>query len=124
MIKTLYTTRMGEFGLQTPSREERDAGSNVEKGRGEGSEREAPADTPGGGNNGADDAGDNEGDESSNKKTSNRLRIEDLKPSGSDSLGDFFFGDGEMDPLSMDFERGNSVGFTVDTCLLYTSRCV
>lgn len=115
MIKTLYTTRMAEFGLQTPSREERDVGSNVERGRGEGSEGETPADTSGGGNSGADDAGDNEGDDSSNKKTSNRLRIEDLKPSGSDSLGDFFFGDGEMDPLSMDFERGNSVGLTVDT---------
>ncbi|XP_075228783.1 WD repeat domain 24 isoform X2 [Lycorma delicatula] len=110
MIKALYTPRVGDFGHQTPLREEQGGGPGGGK-DGEG-DKAKTGDGQGAGSGGDDDGG--EGDNEEGKRKSKRqLRIEDLKP-GSDSLGDFFFGDGEMDPLSMDFERGNSVGLCVD----------
>lgn len=120
MVKSLYTARVGEYNIQTPSREDQsvrgDNVNNTDRNRQEGSEGETPADTSGGGNSGVDETGETELDDVNDKKPSRKLRIEDLKPT-KDSLGDFFFGDNEMDPLSMDFEQGNSIGLTVDTII-------
>ncbi|XP_054288294.1 GATOR complex protein WDR24-like [Macrosteles quadrilineatus] len=105
MIKTLYMPRTSDYQLQTPLREEqnvRDSGGGEEEGH-----------DSGGGTTSVDDVNEPDSEDIKDKKT-RKLRLEDLKPN-SHSLGDFFFGDGEMDPLSMDFERGNNIGLTVDS---------
>lgn len=113
MIKTLYMPPTSDYGLQTPLRDEqisRDSGGGEERIRSD--EDHTTASISGN----IEDANEAEGDEMRGKKIPRKLQLEDLKP-GSHSLGDFFFGDGEMDPLSMDFERGNSVGLNVGTVL-------
>lgn len=115
MIKTLYVPRSNEYGLQTPIREEqssRENGVGVERIR---SEEDQTVDSITG-TTSVEDSNEVESVETKDKKISRKLQLEDLKP-GSHSLGDFFFGDGEMDPLSMDFERGNNIGLTVDTVM-------
>lgn len=111
MIKALYTPRVGDFGQHTPLREEQSGGPGGGK-DGEGDKDKKGGDGSAAGSGGDEDGADGDA-EGGKKKSKRQLRIEDLK-AGTDSLGDFFFGDGEMDPLSMDFERGNSVGLCVD----------
>lgn len=117
MIKTLYTHRSSDFNLPTPLGEEpnfRDSGGGSDQNRGEEEQKADPI------TNGpatvVDDVIEPEIDEPKDKKHTRKLRLEDLKPS-SHSLGDFFFGYGEMDPLSMDYERGNSVALTLETAM-------
>ncbi|XP_046677727.1 GATOR complex protein WDR24 isoform X2 [Homalodisca vitripennis] len=108
MIKTLYAPKtIADYGHHTPLREEQTV-------RDSGGGKEDPAPEPAAPPANADETAEPEVGASKGKKAGRKLRLEDLKP-GSHSLGDFFFGDGEMDPLSLDFERGNSVGLTVGT---------
>ncbi|XP_014254709.1 GATOR complex protein WDR24 isoform X2 [Cimex lectularius] len=74
MVKTLYTNKNVEVGFQTPSREE--TIENDDK-------REKMKE-----NNAVGDSGVSD----------------EMSGTLGDSVGDFFFGDSEMDPLSMDFE--------------------
>lgn len=116
MIKTLYTPRTSDFNLPTPLGEEpnfRDSGGGLERNL---SEEEPKADLITNVATTALEDSAEEFDEPKDKRHSRKLRLEDLKPS-SHSLGDFFFGYGEMDPLSMDYERGNSVGLAMETAL-------
>ncbi|RZF40833.1 hypothetical protein LSTR_LSTR003343 [Laodelphax striatellus] len=101
MIKILYSPRLGDFGLQLGIKDDQ-VGGNLKDKDGETERRDKKEEREGEGSS-----------EEGSKKTKRQLRLEDLK-AGTDSMGDFFFGDGEMDPLSMDFERGNSVGLCVD----------
>ncbi|XP_022190901.1 GATOR complex protein WDR24 [Nilaparvata lugens] len=107
MIKILYAPRLGDFGLQMGAKGdgEREGGGTLK----DKSDKDGESDKKVGVEEREGEGSSEEG----NKKSKRQLRLEDLK-TGTDSMGDFFFGDGEMDPLSMDFERGNSVGLCVD----------
>lgn len=119
MIKTVYMPR-NDFSLQTPLREEsavRDRGGGGDADRKHSEDQQITDSAKTTENTSVEDSFETESDEVKEKTKSRKLRLEDLKPS-SHSLGDFFFGDGEMDPLSMDFERGNSVSAMVDSMMM------
>lgn len=119
MVKTLYMPR-NDYSLQTPLREEttvRDRGGGGDSDRKYSEDQQTTDSAKTTENTSVEDSVETGSDEVKEKKKSRKLRLEDLKPS-SHSLGDFFFGDGEMDALSMDFERGNSVSVMADSMMM------
>ena len=126
-MKTLYSTKLGEYGQQTPSgnvsREETGLGvpqavlgssTGAEPiitgtGVGDGDQRSilgggggGGGETPGGAMSAGED--ETETDETPEQHFNGRIGLGNL----SIPQGDFFFGDGEMDPLSVDFDRMNN----------------
>ncbi|KAJ4434158.1 hypothetical protein ANN_16478 [Periplaneta americana] len=133
VVKTLYSSKVGDFGQQTPSgnvsREETGLGvaqtalgtstgaePNISVG-GDGDQRSllgGGGETPGGAMSAGED--ETETDETPEQHFNGRIGLGNL----SIPQGDFFFGDGEMDPLSVDFDQMNNgmVGMSLSNGLL------
>jgi len=134
VVKTLYSSKEGDFGQQTPSgnvsREETGLGVPPSSlGANTGAEPNSTGvggdsdqcsllggggETPGGAVSAGED--ETETDETPEQHFNGRIGLGNL----SIPQGDFFFGDGEMDPLSVDFDRMNNgmMGMSLSNGLL------
>lgn len=137
-MKTLYSSKEGDFGQQTPSgnvsREETglgvlpsSLGANTgaePNSTGVGGDSDQCSLLGGGGGGGGETPGgavsagedETETDETPEQHINGRIGLGNL----SIPQGDFFFGDGEMDPLSVDFDRMNNgmMGMSLSNGLL------
>lgn len=135
VVKTMYSSKVGDFGQQIPSgnvsREEMGLGvlqttlgtstglEPISAGAGgEGDQRSllgvGGGETPRGAMSAGED--ETETDETPEQHFNGRMGLGSL----SVPQGDFFFGDGEMDPLSVDFDRMNNgmMGMSLSNGLL------
>ncbi|CAH0389675.1 unnamed protein product [Bemisia tabaci] len=103
IIKTLYTTKVGDFGQQTPSREDAQS-ATMSTGHIDRDKKDEAGDIE----KKVNKTPNNEKDDYENEEDEKLKLAEDPAV----SFGDFFFGDSEMDPLSIDFERVGNIGLT------------
>ncbi|PNF34616.1 WD repeat-containing protein 24 [Cryptotermes secundus] len=134
VVKTLYSSKVGDFGQQIPSgnvsREETGLGvlqttlgtstglePIITGAGGDGDQRSllgGGGETPRGAMSAGED--ETETDETPEQHINGRMGLGNLPI----PQGDFFFGDGEMDPLSVDFDRMNNgmMGMSLSNGLL------